>query len=419
MAFYPSVSKKATWEVELEGGKWVNYNEQVTAKLEDQYNKLAIHMKCSKYTYTAENGETYSIDLIQKKQENVETNKTRKVRRTGPPRAYSGISKGDPNNSVSALSESEQIKLAIEASRKEAGTNKKVYTPLQKVIKRLNSIHHLHHSKKKYAVVLNTGSMNPLHNGHLRMLELGVKELEKHFTVLGGFVSLTHDDHVKFKNDWIPGKNRLVMAQAAVKNHPYIVVDRWEIERNNFSEYFEVANQLQCTLKENFPDIEIKVFYVMGADRHCFAKTCLTHGLGAIVVNRSNKKLSSAVQTERFHLTHNYRSSYFWIENQTLMSSDLSSTTVRNRIRDHESIDDLVPSGVVEYVNNHNITFEQEPNAFGTVCNCKWVFTKKSYGGNSYMKSGNMYSNSSHGKYGYSKPKPKKNVYFLNSFGQN
>jgi hypothetical protein len=53
-------------------------------------------------------------------------------------------------------------------------------------------------AKPQFAVVLITGSMNPVHKSHIRMLELAAETLQKNnWVVLGGFVSLSHDSHVK------------------------------------------------------------------------------------------------------------------------------------------------------------------------------------------------------------------------------
>ena len=53
-------------------------------------------------------------------------------------------------------------------------------------------------SGKKKAILLSTGSLNPIHEGHVQMLKLAKMHLEtKGYEVVGGSISPTHDEYVQ------------------------------------------------------------------------------------------------------------------------------------------------------------------------------------------------------------------------------
>lgn len=89
------------------------------------------------------------------------------------------------------------------------------YTPLEKLIKNLKNIKD---SKQKKAVLIATGSFNPVHKMHINMFEIAKKYLENehNYKVIAGFVSPSHDLYVKKKTEraktwkpWISSYDRI------------------------------------------------------------------------------------------------------------------------------------------------------------------------------------------------------------------
>eukprot|EP01084_Bolivina_argentea_P106300 190255_1 len=88
-------------------------------------------------------------------------------------------------------------------------------TPVTKLNK--NLMMYLSHKRKyTFAVLLTTGALNPIHWGHVDIMEAAKIELEKvmkrkKIRIIAGFMSPSHDSylHGKFgRNKFIPSKHR-------------------------------------------------------------------------------------------------------------------------------------------------------------------------------------------------------------------
>lgn len=74
---------------------------------------------------------------------------------------------------------------------------------------------------REKVVLIKTGSLNPIHRGHISNL-VRVKEYlerERNLHVVGGYISATHDDFVRRKlgGKCIPGHHRIQMCRLAIQ----------------------------------------------------------------------------------------------------------------------------------------------------------------------------------------------------------
>lgn len=139
----------------------------------------------------------------------------------------------------------------------------------------------------KTVVLLTTGSFSPIHKGHMQMMNLAKKTLEKKgYEVLGGYISLSHDDYVKQKYEgkaYIPGGIRLNICEKVVQSSSWLMVDPWELYYTpgpvNFT---DVILRLKQYLLKHLK-LETEIAYVFGSDNTAFLRTFLKEGIGVCV----------------------------------------------------------------------------------------------------------------------------------------
>jgi hypothetical protein len=127
---------------------------------------------------------------------------------------------------------------------------------------------------EKVCVLLTIGSLNPIHKGHVHMMNRAKTSLENQgWTVWAGFVSPSHELYLQSKQlrgrlgplDVASAEHRLAMAELAIKEHPWLKVGRWETTVSGYwPDYPEVIEYLLFTVQK--VDARISVFYVCGTD---------------------------------------------------------------------------------------------------------------------------------------------------------
>eukprot|EP01121_Diplochlamys_sp_Union-15-3_P004468 TRINITY_DN14662_c0_g1_i1.p1 TRINITY_DN14662_c0_g1~~TRINITY_DN14662_c0_g1_i1.p1 ORF type:complete len:131 (+),score=19.46 TRINITY_DN14662_c0_g1_i1:38-430(+) len=84
---------------------------------------------------------------------------------------------------------------------------------------------------KKLAVLVSTGSFNPLHKMHVHLLEVAKKHLEKNgFAVIAGYLSPSHDLHVMCKlsnEDVILAPDRCSLIRDSIESSSWIDLSSW------------------------------------------------------------------------------------------------------------------------------------------------------------------------------------------------
>ena len=195
-------------------------------------------------------------------------------------------------------------------------------------------------SKKLY-VLLSTGSFNPIHQGHIKMLELAKERLQKNQKiVVGGFLSPSHDSYVFTKDERfkITASQRLLFCEKLINKHDLLTTDKWEALDNaypiNFTDVIlRLEWLLNITLKEYLAsifntEVAIEVVYVFGSDNYTFMDTFISNGL-CVCIPRKKEDLQKC-EDKRLSLLHfNFNN----VENRVLIGEvgqSISSTEIRN-----------------------------------------------------------------------------------------
>jgi hypothetical protein len=153
--------------------------------------------------------------------------------------------------------------------------------PMDKMHKMLNSMEFLKGIEtKKYAVLLTTGAMNPVHKGHISLITQARQRIyEDGYEVMGAWLSPSHDIYLRQKAKRLntialSAAFRVKATQLSVSNDPVIDVGLWEsslkLSGSNWepSDYPFVCLALKAQIEKEFESKygEITVFYVCGAD---------------------------------------------------------------------------------------------------------------------------------------------------------
>ena len=169
-------------------------------------------------------------------------------------------------------------------SKESLQSNNFLVTPIHKI---QNNINHKS-SSKEYVVLLTTGGFNPLHQGHINMMENAKSELEKDgFEVLGGYFSPGHDIYISEKGSFhkLNIIDRLEYCRKLISESDWLMVDPWEGLYNKAPVNFTtVIQRLSAYLSFNVLTAKtIHVAYVFGSDNAYFSYAFNKRGISVCI----------------------------------------------------------------------------------------------------------------------------------------
>lgn len=154
-------------------------------------------------------------------------------------------------------------------------------TPIEKIKQRLSRP-----VSGKKLVLLSTGSLSPIHRGHIQIMEEAKIFLEAQgANVLGGYLSTGHEEYIDFKlkEEALSTAHRLLLCAKALKDSDWLMLDPWEaIARKIAVNFTDVFCRLEAYLHHHISP-EIELVYVCGSDNAGFALSFLKKGSCAVV----------------------------------------------------------------------------------------------------------------------------------------
>jgi nicotinic acid mononucleotide adenylyltransferase len=212
----------------------------------------------------------------------------------------------------------------------------RMLTPFQIIVDSVNAIPK--DNDKPLAVLLTTGCFAPVHVGHFEMMEQAKVAVQKAgYHVLGGYMSPSHDNYVRTKEDTTHMNimKRIQILELAAVNHGWIHVDPWEGVYNSISVNFtDVIAYLKNYLNYHIDaDRTIEIFYVFGADNAHFAPVFYNKGK-CVIASRHGYTIPNIEAHPNILVAH------------SVTKREISSTTIRKGY--HE----FLPSSVLEIYRN-------------------------------------------------------------------
>jgi nicotinic acid mononucleotide adenylyltransferase len=208
-------------------------------------------------------------------------------------------------------------------------------------------------SNQNLGILLTTGSLNPPHFQHFRIFDIAAKYLSKYnIDIIAGFLSPSADCYTKSKlgSESIPFFHRLNMCILAAHEHNSemkslkITIDPWEgLQDPVFIDFDEIRKRLSSIVNQNFPDANIKVFYLCGYDH--FSRCRLSNWNNVVTVARGPLKIehTNVIEKGIFICAE-------LDDDISCMFNDISSTEMRKRRQQSGSLSDLTYPSVENYL---------------------------------------------------------------------
>jgi cytidyltransferase-like protein len=205
-------------------------------------------------------------------------------------------------------------------------------TPVGKILDNMQE-------RKNPIVLLTTGGFDPIHKGHLYMMEEAKRVLEENgYNVVGGYFSPSHDVYVRTKPyNYRDNYERVAACQEVVKDSNWLMIDPWECTYvKTYINFTDVISRLELYLNKHV-NPNIRVAYVCGADNAQFMYCFENNGIG-ICVERDRFN-------DIFNETKNniVKDNIYFIDNKT-EEATYSSRDIRKK--EHENLKQEKYSGV-------------------------------------------------------------------------
>lgn len=190
------------------------------------------------------------------------------------------------------------------------------------------------------------GSFNPVHNGHINLVEKIASEnhLDKVIVMPTRISPFKSDskDYVADSND------RIEMCKLAFKKLSFVEISRYEVDRDEISYTIGTVEYL----KNQYPDDEL--FLIIGSDMLLsFSKwkdyKSILNICTVITASRENDDKTALKKTAED------LSKYGRIIITDIEPVVISSTMIRSKIKNKEDISCLMPESVVKYILTNNL----------------------------------------------------------------
>lgn len=218
--------------------------------------------------------------------------------------------------------------------------------------------------RKQFAVIVGSGSFNPITRMHLRTFYVAKQCLEKNndMIVLGSLISPAHSTVVRERyrtapTEILPSPHRLAVAQVAVEESKWLSVDPWEITRRRGMDYLSLLEHVTELLKKNFADIdgEIRVLYLCKANAvpRISSQALRRNNYGVVCVCRPPES-DQLIE----NLGSRWKGLLYVAEDDAIVDASMgtvSSRRVRDRLKAGEPVEQLVGDAVAAYFKSHHI----------------------------------------------------------------
>jgi nicotinate-nucleotide adenylyltransferase len=182
--------------------------------------------------------------------------------------------------------------------------------------------------KKRKRVGIFGGSFNPIHNGHLNMAKLAVEKLGLDILYIVPVGTPCHRPHKEFAT----GIERLEMVDLTCKNEDKLLPCDLEVSSNKISYTYDTL----LKIKERHPNADI--FEILGEDSAEYLHKWKNYEL-------MRKMCTFAYFKRDGHLSKN--TELLPIESPLF---NVSSTLIREKIKNGESLKELVSEEVEDYI---------------------------------------------------------------------
>jgi nicotinate-nucleotide adenylyltransferase len=204
------------------------------------------------------------------------------------------------------------------------------------------------------------GTFNPIHFGHLRLAEEIAEKLSLNEVRLIPSANPPHKTAPQ-----VSAQHRANMVKLATQHHPKLVLDDCELQREGASYTVDTLIELRKKLGES-----VSLFLIMGSDAFAHLDTWhrwqeILHYCHIALVQRPEhentlENFSSTMKSfYQAHCKENLQdlqdSPSGFITTQTITPLAISSTDIRERLKNNQSVHSLLPQQVLQYIQENNL----------------------------------------------------------------
>lgn len=198
-------------------------------------------------------------------------------------------------------------------------------------------------NEKVNRIAIMGGTFNPIHYGHLVMAEA----VRCHYNIDNIlFIPSGHPPH-KDNNEVLDKEHRFLMSVLATDSNPNFFVSRIELDREGVTYTIDTINQLVEIYGK-----DTKIYFIAGAD--VFNEILTTWKDPAQLFQKCTFIAATRPEYNKDELLESmnkikkkYKANFHFIEVPAL---SISSTDIRNRVKEGKSIKYLVPETVENYI---------------------------------------------------------------------
>ena len=199
------------------------------------------------------------------------------------------------------------------------------------------------------------GSFDPIHEGHVSILEAASRELRPDRLIL----MPAHVSPFKQDSQTAPDRDRLAMARLAAAEVPGCEVSSWEIDRGTVSYTWDTLT----AIRQSHPEADI--WFLTGADSFLELETwyrgpeLLSGFRFALCLRPGYDSSICQAKMQTYEIKYSAR-----VRILSGRQVPVSSTEIRERIREGKPLSGLVPAAVETYIHEHRLyrTLPEEPS---------------------------------------------------------
>jgi len=189
------------------------------------------------------------------------------------------------------------------------------------------------------------GTYNPVHYGHVIAARVAAELLDLESVILSPVSRPWH----KTAQDLAPAEDRLSMLELALAEDPEFLVTTVDLDRGGDTYTVDTLDDLDALFAEQYPDETVEWFFLAGAD-----------AISGLASWKSPEELLRraqfvAVTRPGHELVLPEVEGADDIMVLEIDAANISSTEVRERAARGESLDELVPELVAEYIVEHGL----------------------------------------------------------------
>ena len=185
------------------------------------------------------------------------------------------------------------------------------------------------------------GTFNPVHNGHIKIALEAYEylRLDKLLLIPSGYSYMKSDEEIA------PATMRLEMLMLAVRDYPQLTVSDMELKREGPTYTYETIKELRETY------VNSEFYFIIGADTLVNMENWknpadIFENVTIVVKNRDNHPE---------YLKAKYETRIIYLPDGKI---DVSSRLIRERLKTNESVKDLIPEAVLDFITRNSLYME-------------------------------------------------------------